>query len=69
MINIKYFIKKYQLLVYTYRNLFIHMLKLMKIKLTPALPCGAPFNKVKSLVVLSEPRSNKFETLLSLSGL
>ena len=25
----------------------------------PALPCGAPFNKVKSLVVLSEPRSSR----------
>jgi serine/threonine protein kinase len=24
----------------------------------PALPCGAPFNKIKSLVVLSEPRSS-----------
>ena len=27
-------------------------------KVIPALPCGAPFNKVNSLVVLSEPRSN-----------
>ena len=27
-------------------------------KVIPALPCGAPFNKVKSLVVLSEPRSS-----------
>ena len=28
------------------------------VKKTQALPCGAPFNKVKSLVVLLEPRSN-----------
>jgi hypothetical protein len=39
----------------------------MKIFLTQGLPCGASFNKVKSLVVLLEPRSNKFETHLSLS--
>ena len=27
-------------------------------KVIPVLPCGAPFNKVKSLLVLSEPRSS-----------
>ena len=30
----------------------------MVLKNKDALPCGAPFNKVKSLVVLSEPRSS-----------
>jgi hypothetical protein len=35
----------------------------------PALPCGAPFNKVKSLVVLSEPRSSRARDSPSLSQL